>query len=81
MLIELNGKNSTNDICELKNQNRWFEIDRTVLAITFNLIDWEIILPARVPEENFMDLLNLLRASLKIEGSDWQKALVSTDYV
>lgn len=42
------------------------------------ILDLEIILPIRVAEENFIDLLNLMRASFRIKGSDWQRALVST---
>lgn len=42
------------------------------------ILDLEIILPERVRKENFMDLLNLIQASFKIGGSDWQRALVST---
>lgn len=73
----MNEKDSKIEICELKNENAWFEIDDDVEEVTFNAIDLEVILPLRVPEENFVDLLNLMRASNRIDGSDWKKALVS----
>lgn len=77
MLDELNEKNSTTDICELKNQSRWTDFEEAKPSTTLNIILLEIIFPERVPEENFKDLLNLMRASYRIDGSDWQKAMVS----
>lgn len=41
------------------------------------LVDLEIILLTRVPKKNFTDMLNLVRASFGMEGSDWGKGLVS----
>lgn len=70
------------EICELKNKNPWVEfIPDAVQEITFAANDLEIILPTRVPEENFLDVLNLFRASYKVEGSDRGKALVSIEYI
>lgn len=81
LLTELNKKNSTSDICELKNQNRWLDYGHyTVPAITFEAIDLEIILPTQIARYDYADMLNLIRASYKIDGSDWEKALVSTKY-
>lgn len=77
LLTKLNGKNSTTEICQLKTEYPWFKIDYTDQEIAFKIIDLDIILPTRMPEENFMDLLNLLRTSYRIEGGNWEKALVS----
>lgn len=77
LLTKLNGKNSTTEICQLKTEYPWFKIDYTDQEIAFKIIDLDIILPTRMPEENFMDLLNLLRTSYRIEGGDWEKAMVS----
>lgn len=68
---------STIDICELKNRNPWFDIDAKSQTFKFLAYDLEVILPTQVREENFMDMLNLLRANYGFDGSDWKKALVS----
>lgn len=44
--------------------------------LTFDLLNLEVILPTRVAEENFVDALNLIRASYHIEGGDSNRALV-----
>lgn len=75
MLTKLDQKNSTIDVCQLKNESEWFKIDYTEQEIAFKIIDLEIILPTRVLEEHFIDLLNLMRTSYGIEGSNWNTAM------
>lgn len=77
MLLTLDKKNSTIDICELKDQTPWLPDCDDVKKVTMEMIDLEIILSARMPVENFMDMLNFVRASFGIKGSDWKKGLVS----
>lgn len=81
MLIALDEKNSKRDICELKNQNPWVDNRKAgdTQIITLRTNDLEIILPARIPTENFMDMLNLVRAGYGIERGDREKGLVSVN--
>lgn len=75
-LDELNAKIDT---CELQNRgSQWFQIHYmfTREQLTIEVLNLEVILPTRVPEENFVDILNLIRASYHIEGGDAERALV-----
>lgn len=77
LLLKLDKVNSTVDICELKTQRPLLSDYEDVVRIRMELLDLEIILPTRVPEENAMDMLNFVRASFRMIGSDWEKGLVS----
>lgn len=73
-MTELNEKNSKIDICELKNQNLCHVYKYySVRDIDSEAIQLEIFLPIRVPEENFKDMINLIRVSCKIDENNWEK--------
>lgn len=73
----MDEKSSTVNICDLKNKKQWLPNDDDVLRIIMDLVDLEIFLSTRVPKKKLTDVLNLVRASFGMEGSDWGKGLVS----
>lgn len=79
LLKQLEAKKSKIDICRLKSQSPWFRPANwwTMVKYFAFITDMDFILPERVPDENFKDLVNLFRASYGMNGSDWEKALVS----
>lgn len=77
LLVKLDELDSTVDICALKDQLPWLPDYEDVRKITMELLDVETILPVRVPEENFVDLLYFVRASFRVKGHDWKIGLVS----
>lgn len=83
LLKQLDEKQSKADICKLKDQRPWFRVNSWMsndyLMLTYLVIINHLgaILPERLPEGNYKDLLNLVEASYGIKGSDWERALVS----
>lgn len=79
LLKQLEAKKSKIEICRLKSLSPWFRPTNwwSMLEYFALITDMDSILPERVPDENFKDLVNLFRASYRMNGSDWEKALVS----
>lgn len=83
LLKQLKKKEFKPDICKMKDQRPWLYTDPwvssdwTMLKYFATITDLGAILPERMPEGSFEDLLNLIQASYGINGSDWEKALVS----